>query len=244
MIIGSLRIKCEARWISRVIKSIQPICEKIIIFDDHSNDGTPEICEELGCEVHRSEFDGINEVRDKNFLLGKVWESGAQVGDWCLAPDGDELLYQPDIPILLKYVQEGVHDSFSFPICYLWDQEDQIRVDRWYANFHRPTVFRLTRRDLSFVNTGNGGQFHCGSIPHQLMPRFQKIPVRIIHLGYLHREDRIKKYNFYNSMTPVPKYEDGYRHICVGDLFPASSRFLHAGPLELKPFAEAIGSFV
>jgi hypothetical protein len=53
MIIGLLRIKNEARWIARVVRSIQPVCGRILIFDDHSTDGTPEICESLGCRVFR-----------------------------------------------------------------------------------------------------------------------------------------------------------------------------------------------
>ena len=69
MIWGLLRIKNEARWIEKVIRSVRPVCEKILVLDDHSDDGTPEICESLGCTVFRSEFTGIHEARDKDWLL-------------------------------------------------------------------------------------------------------------------------------------------------------------------------------
>jgi glycosyltransferase involved in cell wall biosynthesis len=42
--VGMLRVKNEQRWIARVIESILPLCEYVYILDDHSTDGTPEIC--------------------------------------------------------------------------------------------------------------------------------------------------------------------------------------------------------
>jgi len=98
MIIGLLRIKNEARWIERVVRSIQPVCRRILILDDHSTDGTPEICESLGCQPFRSPFDGIHEARDKDYLLEKAWETGAAVGDYCLMVDGDEALHWTTCP--------------------------------------------------------------------------------------------------------------------------------------------------
>ncbi len=70
MIWGLLRIKNEARWIEKVICSIQPVCGKILILDDHSHDDTPEICEALGCVVFRSKFSGIHEARE-DWLLNR-----------------------------------------------------------------------------------------------------------------------------------------------------------------------------
>ncbi len=119
-------------------------------------------------------------------------------------------------------------------IVYLWDREDQIRIDRWYREFRRPSLFKLTSRDLTFRRTGFGGEFHCSSAPAQLLGRQAPIPVRLLHYGYMHREDRIRKYEFYNRIDPNNPIEDGYRHMVIGDLFPSNSVFRHAGPLELR----------
>jgi glycosyltransferase involved in cell wall biosynthesis len=232
-VIGLLRIKNEARWIERVIRSIQPVCSRILILDDHSTDGTPEICEALGCIVFRSEFGGIDETRDKDFLLSKLWKSGAQVGDSCLMIDGDEMLHHDDISALQASLDPGI-ECASMHIVYLWDREDQVRVDRWYKEFRRPSLFRLTSPDLCFRRTAFGGNFHCSSAPAQLLDRIQPIPVRLLHFGYLHREDRIRKYYWYNEVDPGNPIEDGYRHMVVGDLFPAESSFRWAGPLQLE----------
>lgn len=233
-LIGMLRVKDEARWIERVIRSIQPVCDHILVLDDHSTDGTPDLCETLGCQVIRSTFDGINETRDKDFLLAKVWESGAQVGDYCLMIDGDEVLHPDDVPALRDAIAR-CFPCCSMHIVYLWDREDQVRIDRWYREFRRPSLFRLTSRALRFRRTEYGGNFHCSSAPAQLLGMICAIPVRLLHYGYLHREDRIRKFHFYNSVDPNNPIEDGYRHMVVGDLFPANAAFRWAGPLELKP---------
>lgn len=231
---GLLRVKNEARWIARVVRSILPICREVLVLDDHSTDGTPEICEAQGCRVYRSEFDSIHEARDKDVLLAHTWELGAQLGDYCLMIDGDEMLVEDDTPALLNAMERGF-PCCSLHIVYLWDRENQVRVDRWYREFRRPSLFQLTARDLTFQRTKFGGNFHCSSAPAQLLNLIVNIRVRLLHFGYLHREDRVRKYHWYNQVDPNNKIEDGYRHMVIGDLFPASSRFYHAGPLELQP---------
>lgn len=235
MIFGLLRVKNEGRWIGRVINSIQAVCDHILVFDDHSTDDTAMICERMGCGVILSPFNGINEARDKDCLLEAVWTcAGASIGDSCLMIDGDEALHQDDIPALRDAVRDGVVCG-SMHIVYLWDREDQMRVDRAYREFRRPSLFRLTSRDLCFSTTPYGGNLHCSSAPAQLLGNQRALPVRLLHYGYLHREDRVRKYHWYNKIDPLNPLEDSYRHMVIGDLFPAESAFHWAGPLELAP---------
>lgn len=232
MIYGLLRVKNEARWINRVIASIQPVCDQILVLDDHSTDGTPDICRRLSCIVFDSEFDGIHEARDKDFLLARVWEVATE-GDWCLMIDGDEMLHPLDHDAVKAAVNSAMAPSYSLPIVYLWDREDQQRVDGRYSSSWRPSLFRLTHRGLKFQRTEFGGNFHCTSVPEELISCAAAIPARLLHLGYLHREDRVRKYEWYNRVDPNNEVEDRYRHMVVGDLFPADSKFRWGGPLQL-----------
>jgi glycosyltransferase involved in cell wall biosynthesis len=231
VIIGALRIKNEARWIERVVRSIQPVCDRVIILDDHSDDGTPDICESLGADVHHSSFDGINEARDKNYLLELVW-GHASPGDWCLMVDGDEILHPGDWG-KLQHLTTLAAPAWSQRILYLWDREDQVRVDGVYRNFHRGSFFRLLP-GAKFQLTGAGGNLHCSSVPDNAAGACQRSDVRLLHLGYLHREDRIRKFEWYNRIDPHNRNEDGYRHMVIGDIFPSDSRFRHGGPLQLE----------
>ena len=236
MTIGALRVKNEARWIQRVLRSIWPVCHKIVVFDDHSTDDTRQIAHDEGAVVIESPFQGVEERRDKDYLLDQIWKGGAQLNDWVLMVDGDEMLCQEDIPALLKVTASKSLVAANFHIVYLWDREDQIRIDRWYAEFRRPSLFRLTQRKLSFMHTAFGGGFHCFSIPQQLIGSDATAPVRLLHYGYLNREDRIAKYHWYNKIDPNDETEDRYRHMVIGDVFPADSVFKWAGPLELQAF--------
>lgn len=229
-----LRVKNESRWIDRVVKSMQPVCGRILVLDDHSGDGTPEICESLGCTVYRSGFDTLHEARDKDWLLAKVWESGAQVGDWCLMLDGDEILHPADCGQVFAATCRP-QNAWSFRVVYLWDREDRARADGLYSRFWRPSFFRLTHRGLTFKRTDFGGNLHCSSAPAELLGGAKQSAVRLLHLGYLHKEDRVRKYHWYNSIDPDNALEDGYRHMVIGDVFPADSAFKHAGPLRLVP---------
>ena len=232
-IYAMLRVKNESRWIDRVIRSIQPLCKKIIIFDDHSDDCTPQICEALGCLVFYSRFTDTCEWRDRDTLLRIARAEGAGYGDYGLMIDGDEILDPASVLAVRAAVDGGVMCA-SFHVVYLWDRDDQIRIDRWYREFRRPSLFRFVPGDLSFKKSLSGGGFHCSNAPAVLLDQQIPIPARLLHLGYLHREDRIRKFEFYNRVDPGNDLEDGYRHVVIGDLFPADSVFKHAGPLELQ----------
>jgi hypothetical protein len=51
----------------------------------------------------------------------------------------------------------------------------------------------------------------------------------------MHAEDRIRKYHYYNTIDPNNEFEDQYRHMVIGDIFPANYAGKWAGPLELAP---------
>lgn len=251
---GMLRIKNEARWIEQVLHSIAPLCEKIFVFDDHSEDETAEICAAFpGVTLHRSQFHGLDESRDREVLLRQVMSAVPAehlLGDetspyWALAIDGDEILEKKG-PALIRAElanSEGKH-AYSLPIRYLWDGYDQIRVDRLYRTFARPSLFRLMNKNFGFQRTPFNGNLHCASIPQELLHHAHiACPARLWHLGYMHREDRLRKYEYYNSVDPENEGEDCYRHMVIGDLpeIPADSALKWAGPLELEAIADIRG---
>jgi O-antigen biosynthesis protein len=228
--IGMMRVKNEARWIERVITSMLPICEKILVMDDHSSDGTPFLCSSIpGVQVFDSPFTGLNETRDKNYLLDRARGDGS---GWVLCIDGDELLAPGAAAELARAASASDARALSPRIRYLWDREDQVRTDGVYGRFRRPSAF--VPGTARFEATAAGGNFHCGNVPLSLQWGAKPVDADILHFGYLHREDRLRKYEWYNRHDAENGNEDGYRHMVIGDLFPAGSKFRHAGPLELE----------
>jgi len=231
LIVGALRVKNEARWIRRSVESIRPICQRVHIFDDSSEDDTVAICESIpGVVVYRSPFNTTDEARDKNLMLDQVDKGGG--ADWLIMIDGDEVLR--GLPDFIRYEMENTSKAcLSFPVLYLWDREDQIRVDGVYGDFMRESAFRY--RGERFQRTSAGSNFHCGNVPAKLRQNRGYVNAPLLHFGYVHKEDRIRKFNWYNQKDPLNSAEDGYRHMVVGDIFPADSKFRYGGPLQLKP---------
>lgn len=227
--IGMLRVKNEARWIERVIGAMLPLCERVCVLDDHSIDGTRALCAAIpGVSVFDSPFFDLDETRDKNYLLGRI---DAEWDEWILALDGDEILAPSAVaPIRAALTSQAV--ALSMRVRYLWDREDQVRVDGVYGGFRRPSAFRAV--GTRFEATSACGNFHCGNVPLALQPRALAIDADLLHLGYLHREDRVRKYEWYNRQDPRNQNEDGYRHMVIGDVFPADSAFRWGGPLRLE----------
>lgn len=237
--VGMMRIKNEARWIERVLRSMQPLCTRIFILDDHSSDDTPRICARVpGVELYLSPFDDTREDRDKNWLLQHV-EAAVNPGEWILAIDGDEEIEPGGLEKIARIAGNSPHhDTYKFQVLYLWDSPEQVRVDGVYARFFRPSMFRM--RPGARFRSHAGAGFHCGNVPEPI--RIDYADVRLLHWGYMTREDRLRKYAFYTApdKQPVPEREDGYRHCVVGDLFPASSQFRHGGPLKLVPLDQVV----
>lgn len=247
-IFGALRIKNESRWIDRVIRSIQPVCDRIFVLDDHSTDGTPEICADLGATVYRSRFQGLDESRDKDWLLSKLIEAvpaddkhftrGNPTSPyWCLAIDGDEELVAEDVGELRK-LTETPFASWALKILYLWNFPNVWRTDGVYGQFYRPSLFRLMNRSFRYQKTpwGNGANFHCSSIPQELLGHSQQSEVRLLHWGYLDPAQRRKKFVWYNTIDPSNPSEDQYKHVIQGDTpdIPATAKLKWAGPLQLE----------
>lgn len=234
-IVGALRVRNEARWIRRSIESISPICERVHVFDDNSEDDTVAICESVpGVVVYRSPFNTTDEARDKNLMLDQVDKGGG--ADWIIVIDGDEVLKEDEknsgIYDLACGLQQTKASCLSFPILYLWDREDQIRVDGVYGDFMRESAFRYSGE--RFKRAGAGANFHCGNVPAQLRQNRGYVKAPLLHFGYLHKEDRLRKFVWYNEKDPANRTEDNYRHMVIGDMYPADSKFTHGGPLQLR----------
>jgi hypothetical protein len=214
--LGAMRIKDEARHLSEVLERALAFCERVYVFDDHSTDQSDAICRSFGTRVRvfPSPFEGLDEARDKNYLLDEIVRANPE---WVFWIDGDEVLERRG-PQRLRLAADnaGLTAAFSLQISYLWEDEQHIRVDGIYRNFTRPSFFRLRGQSLSqlrFWPTGRGGNFHCGNVPRGLVGEVRPLKVRLKHYGYMTAEQRRAKYEWYITQDPNNALEDNYRHI-------------------------------
>ena len=255
IIAGMMRVKNEERWIEESVRSLLPLCRTVHVLNDSSTDRTERILLDLNKEFsyvdhynrtvrnfvlnHQSPFEGLDEQRDKNYLLGVALKWLAP--DWIIHIDGDEVLDQGAAGIIRHYAETCSPEvqAFVFKVDYLWDRPDQYRVDGRYDTFWRGSMFRVKGLTRGFKSTawGNGANLHCLNIPAGIVNAIQ-VPVRLKHYGYMDKADRLKKWEYYNRVDSHNQVEDCYRHMILGDRddLPADMVTKWAGPLTLKPW--------
>ncbi len=242
--IGMMRVRDEARWIDRCIRALLPLCEKVYVLDDHSVDGTGDIANAIDQVVlFNSPFDvaDFSETRDKTWLLHQIARLEPDA-DYIVCVDGDEELEPQGPAKIIRTIEHRRCGAIHVRIIYMWDKEDQWRSDRIYENFHRPSVFRLDPAHLEYRSLyGPDTSLHCTNIPADLICESVTADIRLYHWGYFDRETRIKKFAYYTEKekhnTEMLECEDHYRHMVIGDLFPADSKFRWGGPLKLEPLS-------
>ena len=145
----------------------------------------------------------------------------------------DEILTPESVPLIRANLYTPAK-CMSFHVKYLWNDEQTVRVDGVYGQFARQSMFRPTE-GARF--TGKSPGFHTGNTPEALRASTCYPNAELLHLGYLFRDDRIRKFHFYNERDPGNVGEGFYRHVCQGDIpeIPAEAKLMHAGPLELRP---------
>ena len=238
-VFGMMRIKNEARWIADVLASIQPVCDRIVVLDDHSTDDTVSICRRFEkVDVIESPFEGLNESRDKNFLLERLMElvpaedqhftrGNPESPYFALCCDGDEVLEADGPAIIRETLSVAKAHSFALQIRFLWNNPETVRVDGVYGTFARPSLFRLMNSEFRFMSTpwgedinGHRANFHCASIPQEMLHHSLPCRARLWHWGYIDAEKRAAKFAWYNAVDGGNYAEDQYRHVAQGDDTP------------------------
>jgi predicted TPR repeat methyltransferase len=214
-----LRIKNEEEYIEQTLLMAAKVADGFVILDDGSTDRTPELCRSHP-KVIRYAYQNepvTDEVRDKNRLLRMALDESP---DWLIALDGDEILEDIAPYLLRKEIACASPDvtAFTFNFLYMWDSHDAYRVDGHYANLRHPRLFRVSdlgidSSALCFAATGNGGNFHCGSVPSNIPGKTRHLDLNVKHYGYFSSEQRERKLAFYTRIDPANAAAGNYNHL-------------------------------
>jgi len=194
----------SGRFLKEVLAHLRPLVDVIVFTDDASDDNTLEIAKEYGDYVYASPWDDPMFTRNESVLRTKSWhnmEQHAEEGDWILAIDCDEKLFNVKNDASLKEICNNTTAKvINIKFVHMWSPT-HFRVDKLWKPTNSSRLFRYQA----------GGEYRnsalaCGAEPtyvvKNVMNRSYMIDSGLVmqHLGYQRDEDKTAKYERYMEL--------------------------------------------
>jgi glycosyltransferase involved in cell wall biosynthesis/ubiquinone/menaquinone biosynthesis C-methylase UbiE len=167
-LVATLIVKDEEDNISRCLKRIIPVCDRVLVTDTGSSDKTVEIAMGLGAEILRVEF--YNFAQARNHALSDIWE------DWILWTDADEVL--ANAWNLRQYLNGRLFNGYSI-------RQNHLTLDL-HGTYDSP--IRLFRNKSHYKFVGyiheHAEDLSKGPYDNAIAPSLMLPDVDIAHYGY------------------------------------------------------------
>ena len=182
--------KNEARNVERCLASLASVADEVIVVDDHSTDGTAELCQRLGARVVQQAWLGFGPQKN----LGNSLASH----DWILSVDADEAL-DPTLQAAVAAAKaQGLRGAYELS-----------RLNWYYGRFIRHGLEYPDRKIRLFPRAGvawNASLVHEGlalAAPLEVT----RLDGHLLHYTYARVEEHVAKANRYTTLAA----EDAFR---------------------------------
>jgi hypothetical protein len=105
-IVGIMLVRDEDQFLRRAALNILEFCDRIMIADHQSQDGTQEICEELAARSSKFEIYRIRDPKESHEMLVPLVNSPT----WVFGVDGDEIYDPAGLEKVRKRIDGGEWD--------------------------------------------------------------------------------------------------------------------------------------
>jgi len=180
----------EEKHIEDVIKSVQTVCNEVLVIDSLSSDRTCEIAESLGAKVVKQKYLGDG--------AQKAFGAPLAENDWILSIDADERLDLNAIEAIKKLDLESTnYDAFSFARkTYI----GKAFIKLWYPD----RVTRLyNRTKCSYTTAGGHARVNTDNV--------KALRADMLHYSYCDYSQMIKTSHKFITRGAHLAYEDGKR---------------------------------
>ena len=190
-ITGTIITLNAEKYIERAIKSLQSICDEVVVLDSESTDLTRDIAAKSGAKVFIQSFLGDGAQKKEASKFSK--------NNWIFSMDADEYLANDLVEFMKKINLNDDYDSYSF-------RRKNFCGDEWIkaAGFYPDEVTRLY--DKTKVNYDTRAD-------HAAVASIKKYKTKthIIHNTYESMEEWIDKMNFRSSMSAQQLFKEGVK---------------------------------
>jgi glycosyltransferase involved in cell wall biosynthesis len=216
-LLALLQLRNDRRFVDDYLENLAPHVDAILVLDDGSDDGGPEIlaAHPKVKEILRLPARGPHrwdELRNRRLLIDAAGRHGAQ---WIIVVDADERVecdfrYKVDA-IIASATRDGKM-AFQVSVRELWDAPDQYRVDGVWNRKSNARLFRY-RQDHDFGTLS----FHGHWAPLNSRPPNRHFPLatlNIYHQRMIHAADRQRRRDRYVALDPERKLQKiGYDYL-------------------------------
>ncbi len=137
--VAAIMARNEAtRYLRDTIESLKPLCDTILLLDDHSEDQTAQLAWDLGCEVKERPAGEPMWGRETG-ARQELWNWGSEVaGDgWLYIADADHITHAD--PEMWRTLCTAWNTSaWAMPLMDVWDQPSQHRIDGFWQGYQIP----------------------------------------------------------------------------------------------------------
>ena len=204
----SMVMKNEAkRYLPRVLAAHKDYIDTAVIIDDGSTDASISLCKKILSDIDLHIVKNNQSMFSNEITLRKLqWEETLKTNpEWILNLDADEIFEEQFKYHVKALVGESDVYAYCFRLYDFWAEEEYREDKYWSAHaYYRPFLIKY---DPAFRYQWNEQPQHCGRMPHNILALpWKKSELRLKHLGWAKKSDRIAKYKRYQALDPNAVY--------------------------------------
>lgn len=189
------------RYLHEALSELSIFVDEIIILDDGSTDGTPDICLAFPKVRLYRETESLM-AQDESLARMKLWDyTVSHDPEWILAIDADEIFEKRMAHEVAGLINQHEFDAVEFRFFDFWGDREHYRVDGYWDPWVKK-VRMLFRYKPDQTYSWPRKKIHCGRIPLEArgpIPVYQS-DIRVKHYGWVRTEDIQRKYLRYKAL--------------------------------------------
>lgn len=209
MIISGTVVRNE-KYMKMCLENLRKICDKIVIVDDVSDDGTFNYLVEEARKDDRILLARLKEKSkyeiERRSVLWSFISSIADERDWIVIQDADEILSEPEKYRELILSRPSNINLIHTRLYCMWSKS-HYRIDGYW----NPDISLKSRtfifKKVKYNPYNWNGTIECSEVPDYIFKlKGELSESKLLHLGYILESDRINKYKFHKEADPEGKH--------------------------------------